>query len=36
MKMKVKKIIDRMNEIKNHLQCKFFRYNEITSELKEY
>ena len=30
------KDIRRMNEIKNHLKCKFLRYNEKTKELKEY
>jgi hypothetical protein len=29
------KDVERMNEIKNHLQCKFFRYDEKTKELKE-
>ncbi len=30
------KDIKRMNEIKNLLKCKFYRYNEPTQELKEY
>lgn len=30
------KDIKRMNEIKNHLNCKIIRYNEKTKELKEY
>jgi endogenous inhibitor of DNA gyrase (YacG/DUF329 family)/very-short-patch-repair endonuclease len=30
------KDIKRMNEIINHLHCKFYRYNEKTKELKEY
>jgi hypothetical protein len=30
------KDISRMNEIKNYLKCKFFRYNETTNQLKEY
>jgi hypothetical protein len=30
------KDIKRMDEIKDHLKCKFFRYNEYTKELKEY
>ncbi len=30
------KDIERMNKIKNHLKCKFLRFNEYTGELKEY
>ncbi len=30
------KDLNRLNEIKNHLNCKFFRYNEKENELKEY
>ena len=30
------KDIIRMNEIKDHLKCKFYRYNEKTDELKEW
>ena len=30
------KDIKRMDEIKNHLKCRFFRYNEYTKELKEF
>jgi hypothetical protein len=28
--------LKRMNEIKQHLKCKFFRYNQVTNELKEW
>jgi hypothetical protein len=28
--------VERMNEIKNALQCRFFRYNQRTNELKEW
>jgi hypothetical protein len=34
-KLKIKDV-ERMNEIKTNLQCKFFRYNEKNNELKEY
>ena len=34
-KLKIKDV-DRMNRIKKHLQCRFFRYNEKIKELKEY
>ena len=30
------KDVKRMNEIKQHLNCKFFRYNEKTKELKKW
>ena len=30
------KDIKRMIEIKNHLHCRFYRYNEKTKELKEH
>lgn len=30
------KDLNRLNEIKNHLNCKFFRYNKKENELKEY
>ena len=32
----IKKDLYRMNEIKNHLQCKFYRYNEKEKILNEY
>jgi hypothetical protein len=30
------KDFNRMNEIKNQLKCKFFRYNELTGKIEEY
>lgn len=32
----LKRDIDRMMEIKQHLQCRFYRYNQKTNELKEW
>ena len=32
----IEKDIIRMNRIKEHLKCRFLRYNEYTKELKEY
>lgn len=32
----LQKDVERMNLIKEHMKCKFYRYNEVLDELKEY